>query len=285
MINLRDCLTLQEAWENINETLVVDAANIIKVNGASTGNQLISYGNITVVQKAWVDPNFDVGTSFGYTIKKWTGLVKNYVDFNYLDIIRKEVQMRVKSKSQSYNFSFHFSNKHGSGKDCLIALIFSAKLKQDRPVVTFMTRVSEVTCRLIFDFLLVQRCIEYVYGHNNVEVVVISPTMFITAERFSMYHNHRNIYKILKKVTNPHPFQDKCKGVLDKMLNTDPDTIKYKVHKRSALNLQKGSDGKNMSGRDSLYLKDLTFNLDDTEYPEECLTLAQRKKYKATTNK
>lgn len=281
-INFHDCLTLQEAWEKINEQMVLDAAGIIERNGASYGTQMISYNNIIIASKAWVDPEFDMGKVFGYTNKKWSALVKNYVDFNYLDIIRKEVATRTSKKSRSYNFSFHFSNKHGSGKDCLIALIFSAKLNDERPTVTFMTRVSEVTCRLIFDFVLVQRCIEYVYGHNNVEVVFSCPTMFQTAERFSMYHNHRNVKKMLKKVEKHFKYQDRVESVLNKMLTTHPDEIKYKVNKRSAKNLQKDEQGNNLSGVKSMKIKDLVFNMDTHNYPEDCITEKQRKEYRKT---
>lgn len=280
MINLTDSISLQELWERINEGMVVDAKKIIDTNGASYGTQMISYNNIGIANKAWVDPEFDMGKVFGYTNKKWSALVKNYVDFNYLDILRKEIGSRTKKKSRSYNYQFQFSNKHGSGKDCLVALIFSAKLNEERPTVTFMTRVSEVTCRLIFDFVLVQRCIEYVYGHNNVEVIFIAPTMFQTAERFSMYHNHRNINKLLKKIEHPYKYQDRVKTVLDKMLTTHPDLIKYKVNKRSAKNLQKDANGNNLSGVKSMKIKELIFNIDTYEYPEDCITDKQRKDHK-----
>lgn len=282
MINVTDTISLMELWEKINENLIIDAHEIVTSNGAISGTQIMSYNNIGIAAKAYVDPEFDVGTVFGYTIKKWTGLVKNYVDFNYLDIVRNEIATRTKKKSRSYNYSMHFANKHGSGKDCLIALVFSARVNDTRPTVTFITRVSEGTCRLIFDFLLVQRCIEYVYGHNNVEVVFSCPTLFITGERVSMYHNHKDLFKIIEKGKKKahNRFQDRVETVLNKMLTTDPDKITYRVNKRSAKNLQKNADGTNLSNVKSLKLKDLTFNLDYFEYPEDIIDIKARKKFK-----
>ena len=155
--------TLQEAWEGINEYLVFNEAEVVSNGGGVYGTEFISYDTTITANRAWVDPNFDFGIILGYSNKKWTTLIKNYVDFDYLDLLKSEISIRLKKKSNSYNYAYHFANKYGGGKDCLLSLVFAKKISEDFPTVHFSVRTSEVTCRRIFDFLLVQRICEDIY--------------------------------------------------------------------------------------------------------------------------
>jgi hypothetical protein len=266
---------LQEAWEGINEFLLVEEDKIQRDGGGVYGSEMISYNNFITVNNPWVDPEFDFGKVLGYTDKKWSSLVANYVDFHYLEMIRAEISMRRNRGAKSYNYAYHFKNKHGSGKDCLISLNFTKRTYSYYPIVTFYTRVSEVTKRLLFDFLLVQRMIEYVYGPNpEVRVEFFTSSFYITPEAVSMYNNHRPLKKILRpfiKENKLGKFQTKVLEVLEKYQTIDPEKITFRSHRRSAQQLQRDEHGEPISGRKSIKVKDFVFPK-PVAYPKEIIT-------------
>lgn len=256
MVSVLQFENLQEAWEGINLHLATTEPENLAGGGGSYGNEYISYNNLITVNSAWVDPEFDFAKSLGYTDKKWTTLVRNYVDFNYLDLLKSEITTRRTKKSRSYNYAFHFSNKYGGGKDCLLSLVFSKRVEEAFPTVFFNVRVSEVTSRLIFDFLLVQRIIEYVYGKDHpAEVHFYAPSMFITAERFIMFANWKGWDKIKPQLENTI-FGKKIIEKYDHFSTVDVDTVTYQVHKRCAETVQ-GIGKKNNT---PLLVKDLDIN-------------------------
>src|SRR5690606_32951490 len=107
MINTLQFQTCQEAWEQINLKLASGSPDLLNDGGGNYGTEYISYSSLIVMNKVWVDPNFDFAQVLGYTIKKWTTLIKNYVDFNYLDLLKSAITERRGKKAKSYNYSFH----------------------------------------------------------------------------------------------------------------------------------------------------------------------------------
>lgn len=291
MINELKFDTLQEGWEGINEYLYLEVEDIEKKGGGSYGPEWVSYNNYIVMKNAWVDPDFNFGKVLGYAKKKWSALVNNYVNFQYLDIIRAEISMRIKKNARSYNYAYHFSNSHGSGKDCLISLTFTKRLGITHPVAVFTIRTSEVTKRLIFDFLLVQRIIEYVYGHNDVEVHMFAPSFYITAESFVMYHNHKDLFKMKVHYgkgehREAHKFHEKVEKIYHEYsTHPDPRSIRYKVHRRSAMQIQRDEQGNPLSGVKDMFAKDLKLKEDFIEYPEDIITHKQRKAWRRAPSK
>ena len=286
MIRKFEFHTLQEAWEGINEFLMVEEEMILSTGGARYGPEIISYNNFMRITKAWVDPKFDFGDIFGYRINKWNSLVNNYVDFHYLDLIKAEVLLREKKRAKSYNIAYHFSNSHHSGKDCLISLIFSRRMNYDIPILVFHIRSSEVTKRLLFDFLLVQRIKEYVYGFDQ-EVIVefYAPVCYVTAENLIMYHNHRSIPKLLKGL-NMGVFQKALMKTYKDFLVADPNLIRYKVSRRAAKQLQRDEHGKAISGVPSLLARNLVLKRDDgIAYPDTCITDKERRSFRKSLTK
>jgi hypothetical protein len=260
--------TLQLAWEGINEYLVNQEHKVKKAGGANYSTELVLYDVMIHSFKSTVDPEFNFGKALGYRYKKWSKLINNYVNFDYLELIRSEVNQREKRRSAHYNFTYHFDNSHGSGKDCLIALTFCRRKGQDNPFVIFNTRASEVTSRMLFDFLLIERIVEYVYGKGvTVEVVCNIPFLFVNIERFLIYMAWKGRKCVKGHKVNPYTnrelpkgevfytdYQQKCMDKYDKFKNTHLDEIKFKVHKRSAVQVQ----GKTEHIPD-LFAKDLTF--------------------------
>jgi len=236
MVNVLEFESLQAAWEGINMFLATADQKTLKEKGGGGmyGTEYISYNNLIIANSCWVDPKFDFGKVLGYTPRKWTTLVNNYVDFNYLDMLRSEITMRRGKNAKSYNYAFHFSNHKGGGKDCLISLVFSKRVNEPFPTVFFNVRTSEVTSRLIFDFLLVQRIVEYVYGKGQpAEIHFYAPSMFITAERFAMFAKWKGFKKI-KEQLGDDKFQKRVKQVYRELKTTPLEQIRYKVHQRCA---------------------------------------------------
>lgn len=273
---------LQRAWEGINEYLFLEADDIIAKGGGLYSSEWISYNNFVVIDRAIVNPNFDFGIKLGYNYKKWSMLVNNYIDFRYLEMLKNEIHSRKNKNSKSYNYSFHFSNLHGGGKDCLVCAIFTKRVGIENPVINFVIRTSEVTKRLLFDFLLVQRLAEYVYGDNKVEIHFFAPSFYITAESFVMYNNVKDIHKMLDKrgkVKNDF-FQKKVIKTFDKFYNhPDPESVIYRVSRRSILQIQRGEDGLPKSGVKSLLAKDLILKKSTIEFPDNIISKSQRKIY------
>ena len=280
-INQMHFPNLQSAWEGINEFLVTEEQKITRDGGGMYSTEMISYNNHVSIDAPYIDPEFDFGKVLGYTPKKWSALVANYVDFHYLEMIRAELSMRHNRGARSYNYAFHFKNKHGSGKDCLISMNFTKRMYSYYPIVVFYVRVSEVTKRLIFDFLLVQRIIEYVYGPNpEVRVEFVASSFYLTPQAFVIYNNHKSIAKLLKPLRKVGlgKFQQKVWDVYQHFKTADPESITYKSHRRSAMQIQRGEDGEALSGRPSVKAKDLKFP-QPVSYPKEVITDKQMRDF------
>ena len=230
--------TTQAAWEWINEFLVTQEERVKKNGGLQSGGQVISYDHFMEINKAWVDPEFDFGFMFGYKQQKWSVLKSNYVDMNMVDLVRSEVLEREFKKSQNYNLAFKFVNTHGHGHGCLISLVFQRRYSHDNPVVIVNIRSSEVTKRLLMDFLLVQRITEYIYGDDvSASIKLFAGNMWVSAENFVMYHNHKDLNTILK--LGRTKMEDKVMDIYNKFKEPEALNIKYRVHLRAVKRIQK----------------------------------------------
>jgi len=276
LLTFKDSLS---AWEGVNMYLVQKEKEVWHRGGGIYGTEFISYDNIIRIKNLKLDPEFDFGMILGYKDKKWASLVNNYVDFNYLDLIKSEVQLRTKKTAKSYNYAYHFSNYHGGGKDCLISLNFTKRINKENPIVVFQVRTSEVTKRLIFDLLLVQRMVEYVYGKKQqVELHIVAPSIFITAEHFSVFNNQKPIKKILKPYRdNLGRFQQRIVKILKEFKTTPLNKIKYRSWRKMAAMVQRGEDGLPKHNCKPLKAKELLlFFKEKIKYPEDCVTPTQR---------
>lgn len=232
--------TSQEAWEWINEFLVTSEKKVKQKGGVRSGAQIISYDHFMEINKMWVDPEFDFGYIFGYKKQKWSILKSNYVDMNMVDLVKSEVLEREAKKTANYNLTFKFSNHHGSGHGCLISLTFQRRHTQDNPVVIINIRSSEVTKRLLMDFLLVQRITEYIYGEDvSASIKLFSGNIYLSAENFVMYHNYKDIFTF----TDPDhsSLEKRVQDIYHKFMKPEAMNINYKVHLRAVKRLQKVS--------------------------------------------
>lgn len=276
---------LQKAWEGINEYFFCREEDIIENGGAVSGNTFVSYDNFVTIRGLFLDEELDLGSVLGYTKRKWTTLVRNYVDMNYLDLIRGEIALREKKNSKHWNYAFHFNNKYGGGKDCLISLNITKRYTSETPIVFFHVRTIEATKRMIFDFLLVKRICQYLFGDDaKVEVRLWAPSMFVTAQTLALYHNQNNLYNLSKKPgVQTGKFHEQTVKELTNFLEADLSSIKYKVYYRSAINLQKHVHEDVVHER-TLIVNNLQLE-EWEEYPEHVISPNDRKKYRREQKK
>jgi hypothetical protein len=249
---------LKEAWEGVNEYLANKQDDITRKGGVIYGNEMVSFDNHITVENARLDPKFNFGRILGYKNKKWSKLVNNYVNFDYLDLVKSEVRHRESKNSHNYNYTYHFDNSHGSGKDCLISLTFCRRKGFDKPIVIYNTRASEVTKRLAFDFLLIQRMVEYVYGpKQRVSLICSIPFMFINLECFLMYLADKGDKIITKSDKGYTPYQLRILQRFHEFQTMDVNKIKYKVHARAAKQVQRDKKGNPISGVPDMFAEEL----------------------------
>lgn len=270
--------TSQEAWEKINEAFLRLDPVLFEKGATANSGVAVVYNVFIKVRKAWVDPDFDYGRCFNYKEAKWTSLLNNYIDFNKLDLLRSKVRVLKKSYNQNYNISYTFNNRHDNGKQCLLAATFSKRFNEDVPVITMVLRASEITKRLIFDLLLLQRMAEYVYGpEQTVQLNIFATQMYGNTETLLMYHTHKPLKKVIKGVNNP--WVDKLLETWDKFQNgTEKQFSSFKVFFRSFKVLRPDLYKETYK---SMYAKQLLLEYDDIEYPEDVISYTQRKRYKS----
>lgn len=277
--NLFEFANSQKAWEGVNEFLFIKEKELQEKGQGRLGNATVAHNIIIYIRKAWCDPEFCFANLFGYRPQKWSSLINNYVDMNHLDIVKADILSREFKKNQSYSVTMHFSNTHNSGKDCLISLTFSRRIDHDVPVLTFHARATEVTKRMLWDLLLIQRIGEYIYGEEQSLVIYMIPQMmYLNAETFTMYHKHRNLDKMLKKagIVDLQPIQKRTMTLVHKFSTIKPEELTYRVHRRSVRSLQ------NLNNIPSLKVKDIILIPKSIDYPENCITESQRKKFRKT---
>lgn len=277
-----ECATSMEAWEQVNELFLTFDDKLFSTGASANSGMAVSYNVFIKIRKAWVDPNFDYGKCFGYREQKWTLLVNNYLNLNKLDLLRSKVRYFQSKYNQNYNISYLFDNTHDNGKGCLLAATFSRRLNDDIPVITMMLRSSEITKRFIFDLLLIQRMGEYVYGQDTTFMInVFATQMYCNAETLIMYDSHRSlksIYGKLKQRDTDPTWVKAVKEVYSKFKDGDPMKYSsYKVFLRTARCLRPEAFPGHYK---PLLAKDLLLEQDDIEYPENCISLTERKKFK-----
>ncbi len=269
--------TSQEAWEKLNEGFLRMDPLLFEKGAIANSGLAVVYNVFIKIRKAWMDPNFDYGYTFNYTETKWTSLLNNYIDFNRLDLIRSKLRYLKAKYNQNYNISYLFNNRHDNGKQCLLVATFSKRFQEDIPVVTMILRASEITKRLAFDFLLVQRMAEYVYGpEQSVQINVFATQMYGNVETLLMYDPHKPIKKVLKGLNPEDPWIKRLWEVYNKFKNgTEKDFSSFKVFFRCFKVIRK-----DLYESRKLLAKDLLLEYEDIEYPEDCISYSQRKKYK-----
>lgn len=285
-IHILEYATSQEAWEKINEMFIYHDEILFGHGSAHTKGMSAVYNSFIKIRKAWVDPGFDFGKMFNYKEQKWTTLINNYLNLNKLDLLRSKIRYFQSKYNQNYNISYSFDNSHDNGKGCLLAATFSRRLNTDVPVITVMIRASEITKRLIFDLLLIQRMGEYVYGSDTTFMINIFATqMYCNAETLIMYNTHKSIHEVLKinsKTKKPSKWVQSLLETYDKFMADPTSFSTYKVFLRTAICLRPDAFKGNYK---PLLAKNMKLDYDDIEYPENCITLTQRKIFKKKLNK
>lgn len=274
--------TSQEAWEKLNEGFLRLDPTLFEKGALANAGLAVVYNVFIKIRKAWVDPEFNYGRCFNYTATKWSSLLNNYIDFNKLDLIRSRLRTLKASYNQNYNVSYLFNNHHDNGKQCLLAATFSKRFQEDIPVITMVIRASEITKRLIFDFLLIQRMAEYVYGPNqSVQINLFATQMYGNVETLLMYDAYKPLKKVLKGTDKENPWIVRLLEVYNKFKKgTEKEFSSFKVFFRSFKVMRP-----DLYTYKDLFAKQLLLEYEDIQYPENCISYSQRKQYKARLKK
>ena len=180
-------------------------------------------------------------------------------------------------KRSHYNYSFDFDNTHSNGKGCLIAASFCRRDDLDIPIIIANLRSSEITKRLAFDLLLLQRLGEYVYGEDQTFMIQLNCNqMYAALETLVMYDTHKSIKKVTKGLDSV--WIQKVLKMLKFFKTCDEKDVKYKVYRRTLACIQPGK----VPGKKEITLcaKDLLLGYDDIPYPESCISYTARQAFK-----
>lgn len=122
--NLLQFKTSMKAWEGLNKLFLFNTLglDIERIGKAQYINDLV-----ISINEPLVDPEFDFGRHFNYTMSKWKSLVANYIDENSLIDLRQEVNTAMNSR-KIFNIGYQFNNKHAHGKNCLLSMTVSKRL-------------------------------------------------------------------------------------------------------------------------------------------------------------
>lgn len=277
--HLFEFATSQEAWEKINEYFLIKPQSVFDEGSVFNKGVSVVYNVFFTIRKAWVDPEFDYNRMFAYTPSKWTLLINNYLDLNQLDLLRSKVRYFQTKYNQNYNLSYSFDNTHGNGKGCLLSATFSRRIGDKTPNITVNLRSSEITKRLIFDFLLVQRMGEYIYGPNtSFTMSVFATQMYCNTETVLMYHAYKDVMPFIEQSPNKEWIKD-AKEAFNKFFDKPETFGTYKVFLRSARVINPKAFNFKFK---PLLAKDLQIyegNYLDIEFPDGCITLKQRRKF------
>ena len=268
--------TSQECWEQLNESFLTYDSILFEKGGLVNSGLGVVYNVFIKIRNAWVDPEFNYGRCFNYTMAKWNTLLNNYIDFNKLDLLRSRVRLFSNKNSANYNISYIFNNTHNNGKQCLLAATFSKRFSSDIPIITMIIRASEITKRLMFDFLLIQRMAEYVYGpKQTVQINLFCTQMYGNIETLIMYDAYKPLKKVFKKAPD-NAWVNSLKSKWEDMKSSPESKYSsFKVFFRSFKVLRP-----DLYEYKPLLAKDMRLDYDDIEYPEDCITFSQRNKYK-----
>lgn len=216
------------AWEYFNESFIVFPNKEEGLPLVISGNVIYLYNMVFGIENPVLPNDLDFGKLFNYHKAKWISLVNNYLTSDILVKTKSEVAI-LEKKNKVYNYAMGFSNNHSNGKSCLLSIVFCKRAKEKKPTISIFMRSSEITKRLLLDFLLIWRIGEYVYGNSNFKVVFSINQMYNDINVLLMYNAHKNISKLLK-LSNNRNLLEKYNEFLEKPL----DDIKYKIHKRVA---------------------------------------------------
>ena len=125
---------------------------------------------------------------------------------------------------------------------------------------------------------------EYVYGKEQSFMINIYATqMYCNTETLVLYHGHKDIKEMLDGKNTE--WSKNILLTLNKFLEEPTTFGSYKVFLRTAKSLSPDAFKHLGHKVTNLFAKDLDLEYDGIEYPEDCITLSQRKKFKQKLNK
>lgn len=224
--------TFLEAWEKINQAFVLhNPEDNLEDDDIRTVTQAVYlYNQVIHIENTDEYPEtYNFGEAFNYTKNKWTRLIGNYIDRAALEQFKERINKETSSK-KFFNIPYFFDNNHLNGKNCLMYMLATKRYGGGPPYLTFNMRASEVTKRLLLDFLLAKRIGDYLFENTKYKVTFSISQMFQDNTVLLMYHKHEDLTPYLKNRKDKRGIR--LYGQLNGLLKGKESDFKYKVHKR-----------------------------------------------------
>lgn len=226
-----------------------------------------------------IPSDLDLGKLLGYSPTKWNTLVTNYLSYQGVHDVHDAVQALEKAGKSNYNVVMLFTNQYKKGKGCLISLQFSKRPRRGKNgeyerVITFSTRATEITKRLIFDLLLIQRVAEFVYKGLDIKwnTQFFSPHVYQCAESFVLLTSYQSLMDWNDNGKIDDKWKKRVHDMYDKYMDAErAETMKMQSHIQISRFLRGDRNVKPM------YVKDLKLYL--TKKEKDKLSSAQLKQY------
>jgi ribosomal protein L21 len=225
------------AWKGINRKFILGDDRVVDL-GSCTKYLLVGYDAVIHINHPHFKDDYEVdfGKLFFYTKSKWSHLIGNYIDYTALEILRGKIRQCIKDKKKFKDISYQFKNHYKNGKGCLLSLVISK-----RPTgfhLAIFLRSSEITKRLLVDFLLFERIGEWLLRDRPFSYTVHINNLFNECAVLAMYNQVERLRKIGREIKeSPHYNKEIYKKVIAEYRNIAKhkkvESIKYKIHKRA----------------------------------------------------
>jgi len=172
-----------EAWKGIN-LLFLNPDSHSDIVESKSGSRAFSFDNSITIFKPEV--SIDIGSQLGYTNKKWTDLIKKYINKEQLIWLRDTLWKRVDKGMDAIVLPYTFTPSFLSTGSCLLGFVIRA-FKKHPWSFTFYTRVAEVSRRMAVDYILFTKIIDFIFkGHSEfrtrlVHIELISNVLYQSA--------------------------------------------------------------------------------------------------------
>jgi hypothetical protein len=149
-----------DAWEKVNLLFLQRKGSPVDLQHGLRG---LSFDNIVSIKGPKC--KFNPGELVGYKPQKWTHLTKKYVDPVQLKWIRSLIMRKSSRRHNIMTFPYMYKVNMGRSANgsCMMGMMFRVDSKNKKIRVDIIARVSEVTRRMMLDYILTYRILEYLF--------------------------------------------------------------------------------------------------------------------------
>lgn len=236
-----------EAWLGVNKLFIEDPS----VTDHKHGLRNFSYDNRVDIRN--VRCVLDPGLLSSFTKLKWTLLLKSYMDWESLYWVKARLddKMNREKKVSVKVLGGRFLDRRNSNGACLIGYTVRVDQRSDAVSFRFYNRVSETARRMVMDYILFYRIIQFIlpgYKNYDVDVSIIGEALYQTGENV---HTLNRVMDLRSMGIDPaipseefdNWYHKACSRHWQRCLSADLDKIKYMTQRRGAKRAQEDYEG------------------------------------------